>query len=182
MTPVNEVRVPVRIMRFSPLEYARRVWEFTSGAMGAGFVTRLCSALQDPDPKERLGINAMTFAPLGPRTTGAAFIFDPEGLRLEGSREVAFAILWSEVSRVALHRQRSHMLGLTTLRLVLWPAHPQAFVDKHPGVEAAWDAELGAFGVGVSTAPRVDPEPALLGLRFAGDRFRGQVEDLPDLE
>ncbi|MDG9720662.1 hypothetical protein [Streptomyces sp. DH24] len=180
--PARMVRVPVRMMRPSPLVFAKAVWEFASGATGANFTRRFRRAMRDPGTDPSLGIDAMTYAPLALRETGAVYIFDEGGLRLEGSSEVSLALPWSEVERVALQVQHSPFLGLTMLRLLLWPAHPQTFLAAHPGSAPAWDAGLGGCALEVVkaiTVPQDSIDLMLAGLAFAGERFDGRVEEVP---
>jgi hypothetical protein len=179
--PAGVVRVPVRMMRPSPVAFAKSVWGFASGATGAAFTKRFRRAMRGSDPDPSLGIDAMAFAPLALRETGAAYYFDPSGLRLEGSSEVSLALSWSEVARVALQVQHSQFLGLKMLRLLLWPTHPHTFLAAHPGSVSAWDAELGGCALAVvkaTTVPQDSIDLTLAGLVFAGERFDGRVEVL----
>ncbi|MDI3405275.1 hypothetical protein [Streptomyces cavernicola] len=181
--PAGVIRVPVRVPRPSPMAFAKAVWGFAGGATGDAFTKRLRRAARHPDPDPSLGIDAMTFAPLALRETGAAYFFDEHGVRLEGSSEISLAVSWCEVNRVALQVQHSQFLGLKMLRLLLWPTCPQSFLAAHPGSAPAWDAALGACALAVvkaTTVPQDSIELALAGLDFAGAaRFDGRVEEIP---
>ncbi|PZT70342.1 hypothetical protein DN402_33445 [Streptomyces sp. SW4] len=173
--------MPVRVMRPSLAAFAKAVWGFAGGATEAAFTKRLRRAALAPDPDPTLGVDAMTFAPLALRETGAVYVFDQAGLRLEGSSEVSLALSWSEVARVALQVQHSPTLGLRMLRVVLWPVDPQTFLAAHPGSAQAWDAETGGCALAVVKAtavPRDSLDLTLAGLRFAGERFDGRVEEV----
>lgn len=126
--------------------------------------------------------NAMSYSPLELQDTGAALMFDVAGVRLDGSREVALAVGWHEAARVGLSMQHSQMLGLQVLRFVLWPADPGAFLANHPGSGPAWDAALQGVGIAICKAPQIPQgavELSMAGLRFAGPRFSGTVDQLP---
>ncbi|MDT0380146.1 hypothetical protein RM572_15400 [Streptomyces sp. DSM 42041] len=180
--PAGVVRVPVRMMRPSPVAFAKAVWGFVGGATGSAFTKRSRRAVLNPGRDPSRGVNAMSHAPLALRETGAAYFFDPNGFRLEGSSEVSLAVSWGEVGRVALQVQHSTFLGLKMLRLILWPLYPQSFLAAHPGSTPAWDAELGGCALAVvkaTTIPRDSVDLTLAGLAFAGARFDGRVEELP---
>lgn len=179
--PAGVVRVPVRMMRPSPLKFAKAVWGFAGGATEAAFNKRFRRAMRGPNPDPSLGIDAMTYAPLAMRETGAAYFFDQGGLRLEGSSEVSLALSWSEVSRVALQVQHSRFLGLKMLRLLLWPVYPHTFLAAHPGSAPAWDAQLGGCALALvkaTTVPQDSIDLTLTGLAFAGQRFDGRVQEI----
>ncbi|MFM9372620.1 hypothetical protein [Streptomyces sp. Da 82-17] len=179
--PSGTVRAPVRVMRPSPVAFVKAVRGFASGATGDAFTKRLRRAARTPDADLTQGVNATTYAPLALRDTGAACLFDQYGLRLEGSSELALAVPWTEVGRVALQVQHSPLLGLKMLRLVLWPTHPQTFLTAHPGSAPAWDPALGACTLAVvkgTSIPQDSVELALAGLQFAGGRFDGRVEEV----
>ncbi|MFD4033452.1 hypothetical protein ACFWVP_23810 [Streptomyces sp. NPDC058637] len=138
--------------------------------------------MRDSAPDSSPDVDAMTFAPLALRETGAAYFFDQGGLRLEGSSEVSLALSWSEVDRVALQVQHSRFLGLKMLRLLVWPAYPQTFLAAHPGSAPAWDEGLGGCALAVVkavTIPQDSIDLTLAGLAFAGMRFDGRVEEIP---
>lgn len=175
----DEVRVPVRTVKPSATAFARSVWQFASGTVGDAFAGRLLG--RSADRPTAPTIDAMTFAPLEVRETGAVVVLDRHGLRVEGSRELAFALAWSEVGRVSLQVQHSRLLGLRMLRLVFWPAHPHTFPAAHPECAPALVPELGGYALALTTSPRVpqaDIDLALSGLALAGARFDGEVEEV----
>lgn len=180
-SPRTPVRVPVLAIRPSPTAFAKQVWSFASGATGRVFTDWFRSARRDGDAAAAPELNAMTFAPVATRETGAAYLIDEAGIRLVGSSEVAFDLTWHEIGRVGLQVQRAQLLGLKMLRLVLWPSQPQTFLAAHPECRPAWDEQLGAVTVAVATSPttpQASIDLAKAGLAHAGECFDGRVEEL----
>lgn len=170
------------MMRPSPSAFVKAVWNFAGGTAGDIFVKRFRRTLTTPNRDPSPDLTAMTFAPLALRETGAVYVFDRHGLRLEGGSEVSLGASWSDLSRVALQIQHSRLLGLKMLRMVLWPTCPHTFLAAHPGSAKAWDPESRALAFAVVTAttiPQDSIDSTLTGLTFSGARFNGRVEEAP---
>ena len=180
-SPGGVVRVPVSTPRLSPTALGRSVWAFASGGTGTDFKDRFRRALRDRRPQALVDIDAMTFSPLASRESGASYVFDAHGVRLEGYRKLRLALTWSEIGRVALQLQHSKLLGLRSLRLVVWPVDHQAFAAAHPECGILWDEEVGGYSLNLSTGTVISQtkmDLAVVGVAHAGGRFSGQVEDV----
>ncbi|MEO9322671.1 hypothetical protein ABFT23_04220 [Nocardioides sp. C4-1] len=169
-----EVRVPISTPRFFPVRLVRNVLAFGTGRMSEVTARRF----RDDAHPEAPPVTAMTFSPLSVRETGAAYVFDARGLRLEGYRRLRLAVEWTELDRVVLEVQSFAALGLEGLRVAIWPHDPHGFARAHRGVEATWDETAGTWSLVLAKAPVVPPEKveaAVVGLRHAGHRFTGEV-------
>lgn len=143
MTAPEYVRVPISTPRVSPVAFARNVWRFSTGQLTAASGAK---------------VNAMTFAPLAVKDSGAAWVFDRGGLRLVGYPRLPLAIGWSELRSAELELQESATLGLQVLRIVLQPHDPTTFTRAHPGVESLWDPTVSAWSAIVSKGPQIPEE------------------------
>lgn len=193
--PDEVVRVPIQVLRPSLVGFGKAVWNFGSGATGNAFVRRLRNTRGSradrgarPDVGEDdvadpghslLGITPMTFAPVALKDSGAAWVFDRHGVRVEGSAQISFALPWHEVDRVALQLVEARRLGMQVLQVALWPAAEQTFLAAHPECGPGWDADMRAVVVAVCKAVEVPQESTTLtlsGLAHAGGRFGGELE------
>lgn len=166
--PGNAVRVPIATPRFSLGRFVGTVFRFMTGE----------GAKPNPDAQPTAEPNAMTFAPLALRDSGASYVFDADGVRLEGYKRLPFAILWSETKQVRMQVERSQMLGLSSLQCLVWPADLEGFAAAHPQFSEFWDATVGAFSLTMQKAPTIDSQTialAMAGARHAGHRFDGAL-------
>lgn len=155
------MRVPISTPRFSPSALARNLWRFATGGLSAG------SKQTD----------AMTFAPLKVRASGASWVFDTAGMRLEGYR-LTVSLAWVELARADLELQSSSSLGLEALRVAVWPLDPAAFGAAHPEARALWDDTIGTWSAVLGKGPTISQttiDLALAGLAHAGPRFSGAL-------
>lgn len=76
----DEGRVPVRTVKPSATAFARSVWQFASGTVGDAFAGRLLG--RSADQPTAPTIDAMTFAPLEVRETGAVVVPELGGYAL----------------------------------------------------------------------------------------------------
>lgn len=173
------VRVPISTPRFSPTKFARTAVDFGTGVIGDAFARRFRRSAEQEDASALTNIDAMSFAPLATKESGAAWVFDSEGVRLEGHRRLRVTLRWQELHHVVLELQQSSMLGLQALRVAIWPVDPAMFATTHPECSALWDDTLGTYSLVLSKGPTIPQHKldlALAGVTHAGPRFDGRLK------
>lgn len=155
------VSIPISTPRVSLKTFAKSLWRFSTS---------------DEDPVSNA--NGVGNAPVAEQESGASWVIDREGLRLEGYRRLPLAFHWVEISGVTLELQQSQLQGLQALRIGLWPVDPAGFAAAHPKAAALWDETLGTYSLVLSKGslvPQTKTDLALVGLRHAGPRFDGRL-------
>lgn len=175
----SPVRVPRLAMRPAPVEFAKAVWSYASGAGGRDLLRRVG---RGAGSRESVELDAMTFAPLGLRETGEVYLFDEWGLCLAaGSNEPWLAVSWAEIDKASLQVQSSQLLGLKMLRLVFWPLQPQIFRTAHPECARLWEPSREGYALAIVTArevPQSSIDQMMAALAHAGTRYDGRVDHL----